>query len=74
MGGSITVDGQSVHAKLTEINKLRRPDRVRVPAVQLYPHLTAVETSPWLPSTCLKVDKETGSGKGQRAHGAIRVG
>lgn len=55
--GTITLDGQSVHAKHTDINKLRSRIGFVFQQFNLYPHLTAVENITLAPVNVLKVDK-----------------
>jgi len=62
-GGSITVDGQSVHAKHTDINKLRSRIGFVFQQFNLYPHLTAVENITLAPIHVLKMDKEAAVAK-----------
>jgi len=56
-GGTITVDGLSVHSKGTDLNKLRSRIGFVFQQFNLYPHLTALENVTLAPVNVLKLDK-----------------
>ena len=62
-GGTITVDGKSVHSKGTDINRLRSRIGFVFQQFNLYPHLTSIENITLAPVNVLKVDKAEATNK-----------